>query len=253
MPSFLRNPYLWKGLLVLTAISFSVLLVFNYIIMPAYTRQHAIVHVPDVEHLPYEEAVNRLQEYGLKPIRRTVAVYNPELPTGVVLDQNPHPGVAVKPGRRVYLVVSSDSLPQVIVPDVRNLSLREARLRLENVGLEIGDIRLDSIPTPYINTVTGMDPQPGDTVAEGTPVILWISPGPGERFVTVPDVRNLPVREADSLLTFRYHLRPVHLPAEPSLFAPPGMVYDQDPEPGMRLREGSEIRLYVVEEEDQKE
>ncbi len=251
MSSFLRNPYLWKGLLALAATGIFVLLVFNYLIMPAYTRQHAIVHVPDVEHLPYEEAAERLQDFGLQPIRKTVAVYNPDLPKGVVLDQNPRPGVAVKPGRRVYLVVSTDSLPRVVVPDVRDLSLREARLRLERAGLEIGDVRLDSIPSPYINTVTATDPQPGDTVAAGTPVIIWISPGPGERLVVVPDVRNLPVEEADSLLVFRYHLRPVHLPAEPSLFAPPGIVYDQDPEPGMRIREGNEIRLYVVEEQQE--
>jgi len=242
--ALLRNRYAWGGLGILLVLVFTGYLLFNYLIMPAYTRYDVTVRVPDVRNRPFEEARQILTRQGLnvgQPEQRFNANYQPN----VVLDQNPHPDASVKPGRLVYVTINTGSIPTVTVPRVEGLSLREARNRLLADGLEIEAEQPDSIPSPYSNTVTRQRPAAGTTVPRGSGITLWYSRGLGDRFVVVPDVTGMGVTEARQTL-LRSNLRSVVLDLDESLGDP--VILRQSREPGTHVREGFEIRLFTKEE-----
>ncbi|MFP5326929.1 MAG: Stk1 family PASTA domain-containing Ser/Thr kinase, partial [Acidimicrobiia bacterium] len=92
----------------------------------------------------------------------------------------------------------ADVVDTVQVPDVRNKSFEEAKGQLEGLGLKV----LDPPPTVEnkapAGTVLSQNPEPNDTVDEGSTVTLTVSGGPGA--VPIPDVRGMTVEEATEAL-----------------------------------------------------
>jgi len=88
----------------------------------------------------------------------------------------------------------------------------------------------------------------GDSVAVGTPVTLFYSTGPSDRFERVPNVVGLTVAEARATL-LRNRLRALVMDAQGN--ADPQVVRRQGREPGTSVRGGYEVRLYVKEDTTQ--
>ena len=242
--SLLRNGYFWGGLGGLIAVLFIGYLLFNHLIMPTYTRYDVTVRVPDVRNRSLEEAREILAQRGLgvgTPEQR----FDRDRQPNVILDQSPPPEAAVKPGRLIYITINSGEIPMVTIPRVEGMSLREARNRLLAQGLTIEAERADSIPSPYSNTVTHQQPPAGETVPEATGITLWYSRGPGERYVELPDVTGMTVSEARRTL-LRRRLRAVVLDQSEEVDDP--VVVRQSREPGTRVREGFELRLFTKEQ-----
>ena len=218
----------------------------NNLIMPAYTRHEVNVQVPDVRNQTFEEASDVLADHGLQA-EKMVDRFNPSLPRGVIVDQIPPANDAVKPGRRIYLTVNSGEVPMVTVPSVKDFSLREAVNRLQAVGLEVQETRPDSIPSPHQNTVTRQRPAAGESIPQGSQVTLWYSTGLGDAYVTIPDVTGMTVEEARAVLLNR-RLRAVAVGLENFDGLGEPIVQRQSREPGTRVREGFELRLFLTEE-----
>lgn len=232
----LGSRILWLGLLALVGGLLAFYLAMNHVVMPLYTRHGVEIAVPETRELPFEQAQEVLRRRDLRPERRD-RPFNPTLPRDVVVDQNPPANAAVKPGRRVYLYVNSGPHERVTVPDVLTLSESLARARLKDAGIAEVEVREDDVPSPYAGTVTRQEPRPGNTVTAETRVTLWVSPGPGDESVDVPDVRGLTPADARQVLT------------DARLWVDPareigGTVTRQDPRPGSSVTVGTEIRLY---------
>lgn len=226
----------WLGLLAIVGALVGLYLVMNYVVMPAYTRQGVEARVPEVRELPFEQASDIIEGRGLRAERRDQP-YNPTIARGAVVDQNPAPNTAVKPGRRVYLYVNSGPQQMVTVPDVLTLSRNLATSRLSEIGLSEVEIRQDSVRSPYENTVTRQRPEPGEVVATRAKVTLWVSPGLGSEEVTVPDVRGLaPVDARRELVSDGLWVDPTRSIG--------GTVTRQEPGPGEEVRQGTEVRIY---------
>ena len=85
----------------------------------------------------------------------------------------------------------------VAVPDVISLSEGKAREDISDRGLVVDRVEMDSVRTPYENTVTRQSPTNGSSVPVGTRVTLWISPGvENGRNVRVPNVVGSSVSDA---------------------------------------------------------
>lgn len=253
--TLLTNRYFWGGLVVLLAVGAGLYLLFNNVVMPAYTRHDVSVNVPGVVGEPFEEAQQALEERGLR-VERIAGQYNPDLPRGVVSDQNPPPNSSVKPDRRVYLTVNIGRTPMVRVPSLEGSSVREARNRLQAVGLEVEDVRPDSIPSPYENTITRQEPASGDSLSRGESVTLWYSTGLGDEYVTVPDVTGLTVEEAtEELLDLKLRSVLVRASGEETdeSESEDREVVRQSPEADTQIRQGGEIRLFLESPEEEEE
>lgn len=242
MWSLLRHRTLWKGIIGIALCSVLLYAAVNYWIMPSYTRHGVSVEVPDTKQFSFEKAAQLLQQHDLRA-EKVVQRFNPEHPRDVVIDQNPSANQQVKPGRRVYLTINSGEAPTYKVPDLINLSRRQAINQIEAHQLTVGTVEVDTIPSPYKNTITRQKPSPGDSVKQGTAINLWISPGQSNNFLDVPALDGLTIAEADSLLLHN-HLRMLLLTDTSSVAHKDSLIVtSQHPTSGTTVREGSEIRV----------
>lgn len=222
-----------------------ILFLLDVWIMPAYTNYDEGVTVPDVSRLSLAEAQSLLTSYGLR-YEVTDRRSNAAFPANYVIDQTPSPAEIVKPERKVYLTVNAVSTPTVVVPEVVNLSLRNARIQLQNYGLELGTVSFES--SRFKSSVLRQSIAPGDTVAKGTVVDLTVSDGLGERMVKIPDIVGLPLTEAQQKLR-EAGLRAGELRFMPSHEEPPNVILDYSPREE-EVVEGETLMLIVSEQPD---
>lgn len=236
--SMFRDRAFWIGLLGIAVGLVAFVLLLNFAIMPLWTRHDAAVAVPDVSGMTAVEAEATLERAGLNAAPDRTP-YNPNVEADVVVEQNPQPGTEVKPGRRIYFYVNESPKQLVVVPDVVSLSEGVARPRITEAGLMVAGTEIDSVRTPYENTVTRQVPKAGSQVRQGTRMTLWLSPGVGTQRVRVPDVTGRSPDEA------RARLRQAGLWVD-SPRATGSEVLWQDPDRGEMLKEGEEVRIYTT-------
>ncbi|MEM6327656.1 MAG: PASTA domain-containing protein [Bacteroidota bacterium] len=233
--SVLTDPVFYLGLIGIAVglVAFAVL--FNYAVMPLWTRQDAGVSVPDIREMTEEQAESTLRAAGLGADRREKN-FNANLPADIVVEQQPDPNTTVKPGRRVYFYINASPKELAATPDVVSMAEATARTQLREAGLVVGRVETDSIRTPFRNTVTRQTPESGRQVPKGTRVTLWLSPGPGTARVRVPNVVGNTPEEARDILQ-----RAGLWVDSPN--ATGDRIRWQQPEEGSRLREGEEVRI----------
>jgi len=228
----------WLGLIAIGLGLVLFVLLFNFSVMPIWTRHDAAVSVPDVREQTPDEARNALLLAGLDWEEQDQP-FNPNIQPDVVVDQSPAAGTTVKPGRRVYYYVNTSPKGLVVIPDVVGYAEGTARAAVEDKGLLVENVLTDSLRTPEMGTITRQRPAGDSQVPAGTRITLWISPGvDASREVTVPDVVALPVGEA------REVLRSAELYVDTSEELE-GVVTRQEPESGERLNPGEQVRIYV--------
>jgi beta-lactam-binding protein with PASTA domain len=99
------------------------------------TRDHS---TPRVLGRNQTDARQELTALGFKP-RVSGSRAHPTAGAGVVIWQDPPPGVVLSPNSAVTLVVSAGPMP-VPVPDIVGLDIATARRILTAAGLKVGDI-----------------------------------------------------------------------------------------------------------------
>lgn len=228
--------------LVSSIAAFALLLfVANKYVMPSYTNYNEGVTVPDVTKLSLEEAEELLTSYGL---RHEIAERraNQAFPADYVIDQMPLPADIVKPNRKIYLTVNTASRPTVEVPEVENLSLRNAEIQLQNYGLQVGTINYES--SRFKNVLRQSIP-PGEVVDRGSVVDLSVGDGLGEESVEVPDIIGMNLSEVQQELN-EAGFRIGEIRFEPTQDTPPNVVLDFSPK-AEELTEGETLQLIVSE------
>jgi serine/threonine-protein kinase len=150
--------------------------------------------VTSVEGSLYEDAFNTLSEQDLLVLR--VYEKSDTVPEGVVIRQEPVAGTNVSANTPVTLYVSSGAT-EVTVPNVISIQEAAAVALIEAQGLTIGTITVISSATVPEGIVIASDPAIGQKLPLGSVVNLTLSNGK----VLVPDVRNLTVLEARTILT----------------------------------------------------
>ncbi len=227
----------WLGVLAIVAGLVVFGLLFNFAVMPIFTRHDAAVQVPDVSGMTPDEAQSTLMMAGLEGEEQEQP-YNPNVAADVVVDQSPLSGTTVKPGRRVYVYVNASPEGLVTIPsDLIGTDTLNARSDVAGVGLIVTEMTEDDRPGPTRGTVSRVSPPAGTQVPAGTRVRLWWSPGPDEsREVEVPDVVDLPFSEAKRTLEEAgFYVAAIDDPAR--------IVDEQDPEAGETLNPGREVIL----------
>lgn len=106
-----------------------------------YTNHDSeLIEVQNLDGKTSREALNILKEAGLQGVV-TDTVYKDGVPKNTVINQNPVAGLTVKPGRKVYLVINTNKVPMVAVPDLAGkTSLSQAKNMLVRRHLKVGKI-----------------------------------------------------------------------------------------------------------------
>src|SRR5690606_35671393 len=100
------------------------------------------VDVPEINGMQAEKATQFLEDMGLE-LRIIDSVYQEDQSAMAIVDQDPHPGMKVKPGRVIYVTVNTGIKPKVKMPQLVNGGLNLAKVLVQNSGLKVG--RIDSM------------------------------------------------------------------------------------------------------------
>jgi beta-lactam-binding protein with PASTA domain len=170
------------------------------------------------------------------------------VPFGTIVDQNPPADTHAKNGRSVYVIINAQSVRQVPIPDLHDISYRQAEATLKSLGISVKDYVYE--PSEYKDLIldirqNGRSIEAGERLDEGSDVTLVIGRGKGTEKVAVPNLCGKSLSEARSLLLSRYlTLGIFEYDVEPteeteSLY----IVYKQEPTAGTMIIEGSRVDL----------
>jgi beta-lactam-binding protein with PASTA domain len=131
------------------------------------------------------------------------SVYDMKQPKGVVIEQAPLPDALVKKGRKVYLTVNATQRPKVSVPNLLDITLRQAQAILQSIGLNVGEIKY--MPETCVNCVVGMEYNElpideGFMITKGSKIDLILGAGLSGDLVRVPILINKNFNQVDSTL-----------------------------------------------------
>jgi len=161
---FKKNFYIHLGISVILTF---ILLLIVIGLLKTYTRHGDAYVVPDLEGL----TLNQLHENEATRVFHflvTDSVYDNSLIPGSVIKQNPSAGSKAKEGRTVYMTVVSYTPKMSIMPELKDLTVRQAVTTLRTSGLKIRRLLF----TPYFagNSVLGQYFN-GDTLIAGTEIL----------------------------------------------------------------------------------
>ena len=136
---YLKTKTFWAhiGLMLVTFIVFIFLV---KVFLNIYTR-----HGKEIELADYtNKSIKDIQDEKVDIIVID-SIFNEDLPPLTIVNQYPEPGMKVKPGRKVYVTVVSNSYEKVPLPDLTDVTLRAATLQLQAYGFQIG--RIEQVPS----------------------------------------------------------------------------------------------------------
>lgn len=119
-------------------------------------------------------------------------------PAGQVYSQTPKPPRTVKEGQTITLKVSLGTR-YVEVPSVANYLQKDAEAILKELGLSVNVRPIEDGSVP-VGTVVRTSPDPGQQVAAGETVYLYVSREKVETDRTVPELANLTLEDAVTAL-----------------------------------------------------
>lgn len=244
---FDKSAFRFIGINVILAIIAGCLILVGLLIWLRQYTQHGVeVEVEDVRGMLIKEAEPILAAQHLR-IQVIDSTYTDKVPFGTIVEQDPKPDSHAKHGRTVYVTINATTKRQVVLPDLHDISYRQAETTLRGMGLKV-DTVYEYEPSAFRDLVLDVKAGdksivPGDKIAVGTMVRLVIGQGPGTKEVEVPSVIGMTLQDARSLLLNTHLTIGAVYYDEPQEEGSVQYVYQQTPEAGTRLIEGQTVTL----------
>ena len=218
--------------------------------LSSFTHHGEEVVVPTITGLYVEEAQILAGNEGLT-IQVIDSTYSKKASLGTIVEQNPRAESNAKRGRTVYVIVNAKTVRQVPVPDLRDVSCRQAEATLKAIGLEVEGIEYE--PSEYKDLVldlkhNGEHIEPGTRINEGSLLTLVVGFGRGTENVEVPNLTGKNIADIRAtLLSNRLILGSVTYDTElteenKNCF----VAYSQSVSAGSLLLEGSRIDVQMT-------
>jgi eukaryotic-like serine/threonine-protein kinase len=124
-------------------------------------------------------------------------------PPGAIVDQLPAPGHGVKENRTIFVSINSSQPEMVILPQLTDISFRQAQVLIENSGLEVGNISFR--PSEFHNLVLevqidSITVRSGQILKKGSRIDLVLGRAQGNASTILPDLLGLTAEEAGQVL-----------------------------------------------------
>ena len=125
--------------LFLATIIFSLIVLASIVFLFFYTNQTSRVVVPDLVGVSINEIDELIIESNLRYEIIDSSFYNEEFDKNTVIEQIPIANKEVKKNRKIYLTINPSSYGDVILPEIIQLTKRNAVTTLMALDLEIGE------------------------------------------------------------------------------------------------------------------
>jgi beta-lactam-binding protein with PASTA domain len=173
----LNTPVYVNILAALVVFSLIVYFILKYI--DVYTNHNKAVVVPDVKGFQIEAAEPFFRMNNLK-YAVVDSVYAKEVSPGTIVEMMPEANSRVKKNRTIYIIINAKTEKKIAIPDVKDISYREAFALLRTRGFM--DIERKYVSGEYLNLTIGVQYggrmiQSGTRVPASAKLILVISDG----------------------------------------------------------------------------
>ena len=217
----------------------------------SYTNHGETVTVPNIKGMKYAELKEYLENKNLEVKISDSSMFLLDKGPGVVIEQDPSPNEQVKEGRTIYVSITRTVPPQVKMPNLIDVSQRQAEAILFSYGLRLGsmiykpDLAKGAILEMSSN---GKQLKAGQLIAKGSRIDLVLGDGIGITDVAVPNLLNLSLEEAVFVLKgSALNVGEVYYPPG-KLDSVNFFVVEQMPMPGdsVFMKQGESVSLRVV-------
>ena len=197
---FFKEKKFYLNLLIIFVLSIF-LLWLTFRLLDKYTRHDEVYTMPDFTGMNYHEVERQYaHDFHFFVID---SVYPKGQQPGSISQQDPLPNSKIKKGRNVYIIIVAETPEKTLMPNLKNLSLRQALGLLESAGLDVE--QLDYRDSPYKNAIIDQyyDSQPiaeGTELVKGSKIVLRVGLGRDKNKIKVPNLIGKPATEAKRLL-----------------------------------------------------
>lgn len=235
----------FKNLGIAIGLGVIITLTFFYVYLPIITNHGDSLTVPDLEGVSIDE----LQEFLVdRDLRYEVvdSVYSADHPPLTVTRQFPKPGSKVKQKRKIFISLNSVNPPSTRMPDLIDKTLKNAELILRSYELVPGKILLKADPFRNVldQLYNGNPIEPNTPLPKGSVIDLVRGDGHGIRLFEMPDLRGLPLSEANVIIRGN-NLEPGLVFNNDSLNVDGSVVIKQSPRQGLTVRVGRSIDIWL--------
>ena len=147
-------------------------------LLQVYTRHNSSVVVPEVKGMTMEMAELKLKQANLK-MEVVDSVFNQGVKPGTIIETTPAAGAIIKDRRTIYVVINNLTIKKVKVPDVYEISKRQAEAVLSRAGFT--NINVVLVPGEFNNLAMCVKDMQGQTLLPGqelpfnTPINLEVT------------------------------------------------------------------------------
>ena len=172
--NFLRS----KVFLINLGLAFLALILLSFLAMQwlkKSTHHGEFVEVPDLAKMSVLEMREVIADANLRYEVLDSANYDPEYPRFSIIEQNPPAGNRVKQNRKIYVTVNPSGYRKVTVPNIIQVTQRNASSMLKAVGLDVqGVTYIDELGKDMVYYIKhkGRTINPGDKLPKTSRVEL---------------------------------------------------------------------------------
>lgn len=218
----LPQKYIWIGMVVLFIICFA----WAFFSFGNFWSSENIT-VPNVVGKPVEVAETTLKKLDLKVSVDEIA--SDDVPAGQVISQTPAAGTNVKARRIIHLTVSKGG-SAMLIPDLKGLTLEQAKERLDKMGLTLGAVENGNDPDKPSDVIISQSPESGAKATKGTRVNIVINM---KQKVHVPNVVGMTLADArNTLLSMKLSVGTINASDGTSTDDSSAIIISQDPAGG---------------------
>ncbi|MDE6383416.1 MAG: PASTA domain-containing protein [Paramuribaculum sp.] len=167
----------------------AVIIVFALIFwLDVWTHHGERIMVPRLIGMSYEDACKTIDDSDFRIVLQD-SIYDSKAFPGQVLDQNPKDSTYVKEGRTIFVTINAFYARMVAVPNLKDISLRQAVTTLEGLGLK--NYVIKEVPSQYNNLVlsvsyNGKHLLPGTKLPLSAKLVIEVGKGANESAL-IPD------------------------------------------------------------------
>lgn len=222
-------------------------------LLKLYTRHNHDLSVPDFAGLSIGDAMEVARKRDLR-VEIFDSVFLADFERGTVVEQHPRAGFMVKKNRKIFLTMNAMNPEKIAMPNLVDLTFRQARDKLESFGLKVGRIAYE--PDMGQNMVlsqrmNGHNLVPGDSVVKGAKIDLVLGKGLSDERAAVPNLVGLTLEDANLKASEQFlsigaavHDQTIVTPEDEMK----AIIFKQKPESGsgMTLPMGSDIAVWIT-------
>jgi len=213
-----------------------------YLTLSFIIKNEGTVTVPDLVGQEVVYALKTLSDLELNTKVRKFE-YSMAMPANHVIFQDPEASAIIKKGRDVRLIISKGA-QTILMPNLKNMSLRQALIILESNDLGAGVHSRTCHPEIEKDHIIAQTPCPNTSIRRNQKVDLLISLGKRPRAYMMPDLKMRSV--SDAVMTIeQINLKLGEIKITDAKGVPEAVVIRQEPQAGHRVIAQEVVNLLV--------